>query len=149
MTEDIGDSAIDPSVQTRRVNWDLVRIDLEGRGITRAAICRKHGITRAELAAKAKASKWATAGDNETDRIILIGMMLGVLEAQIGNLETTEMTASGDKEVVVLGKLATTLEKLIDIEDKGKAPTEQSGHGENMKDLRNKLARRIDQLKRR
>ena len=147
MVEELGSEAAQPPV--RRVNWDLVRIDAEGRGITRAAICRKHGITRAELAAKARTSKWNFSGGNDTDRAILIGMMLGVLEAQIGQLETSDMTTTGEKEVAVLGKLATTLEKLIDIEDKGRPPTEPAGHGEDMKALRNKLARRIDQLKRR
>jgi hypothetical protein len=130
-------------------DWDLVRVDYEALGITRAAICRKHGITRAELAAKAKLSRWSAARTNDTDRAILIGMMLGVLEAQIGQLEAAaEMTATGDKEVAVLGKLATTLEKLIEIEDKGQGNAAPRRATADMKALRNKLARRIDQLKR-
>ncbi len=82
---------------------------------------------------------------DDTDRDILIGLMLGVLERQITHLENVEMTATGDKEVVVLGKLASTLEKLIDIEDRAKAP---AGQGEDMQALRTKLARRIENLKR-
>jgi hypothetical protein len=126
-------------------NWDIVAEDYYWGRITIPAICRKHGISRGELLQRAARHKWKTLRDDTTDRVILIGMMLGVLEQQIGHLETVNMTQIGDKEVAVLGKLATTLEKLIDIEDKSKAP---AGTGENMQELRNKLARRIENLKR-
>lgn len=45
----------------------------------------------------------------------------------------------------MLGKLATTLEKLIDIEDRSKP---RIGAGENIQEIRNKLAQRIENLKR-
>jgi len=126
-------------------NWDLVQIDYRMARLTIAAICRKHKINRGDLLLRALRHKWPTLRTGDTDREILIGMMLGVLEIQITHLETVDMTASGDKEVVVLGKLASTLEKLIDIEDRSKAP---AGTGEDMQALRTKLARRIDSLKR-
>jgi hypothetical protein len=126
-------------------NWDLVAIDYFYPHRTIAALCKKHGITRGELMLRAARHKWKTLRADDTDRLILIWMLFGVMERQIGNLEETEMTQSGEKEAAVLGKLATTLEKLIDIEDKSKAP---AGTGENMQELRNKLAQRIDNLKR-
>jgi hypothetical protein len=128
----------------REVNWDIVALDYRYGHITKPAICRKHGITLGELNLRASTHKWVTDRTPDTDREILIGMMFGVIETQIGRLETSDVTAGNEKEVAVLGRLATTLEKLIDIEDKGRPV---SGHGENMKDLRNKLARRIEQLK--
>lgn len=126
-------------------NWDLVAIDYCYPHLTIAALCRKHRITRGELMLRAARHKWKTLRADDTDRLILIWMLFGVMERQIGHLEETEMTPSGEKEAAVLGKLATTLEKLIDIEDKSKAP---AGTGENMQELRNKLAQRIDNLKR-
>jgi len=126
-------------------NWDLVQIDYRYGRLTIAAICRKHGITRGDLLLRAARHRWQTLRTDDTDRDILIGLMLGVLERQITHLENVEMTATGDKEVVVLGKLASTLEKLIDIEDRAKAP---AGQGEDMQALRTKLARRIENLKR-
>jgi hypothetical protein len=126
-------------------NWDIVAEDYRWGRLTISAMCRKHRITRNELLQRAAKHKWKTLRDDTTDRDILIGMMLGVLEQQIGHLETNAMTNSGDKEVAVLGKLATTLEKLIDIEGRSKGP---AGTGENMQEIRNKLARRIDNLKR-
>jgi hypothetical protein len=126
-------------------NWDLVAVDYFYDHITIQALCRKHRITRGELLYRAMRHRWKTVRGNYTDRGILIGMMLGVLELQIGHLEEVEMTKTGEKEVAVLGKLATTLEKLIDIEDKSRRP---AGTGENMQDIRNKLARRIENLKR-
>ena len=134
-----------PAAKPVGPNWDIVAEDYRWGRITIPAICRKHGIGRNELLQRAARHKWKTLRDDTTDRVILIGMMLGVLELQIGHLEGVDMTQTGDKEVAVLGKLATTLEKLIDIEDKSKAP---AGTGENMQELRNKLARRIENLKR-
>jgi hypothetical protein len=126
-------------------NWDLIAVDYLYEHITIQALCRKHRITRGELLYRATRHKWKTLRGSYTDRGILIGMMLGVLELQIGHLEEVQMTKTGEKEVAVLGKLATTLEKLIDIEDKSRRP---AGTGEDMQEIRNKLARRIENLKR-
>jgi len=126
-------------------NWDLVAVDYLYDHMTIPALCRRHRISRGELLRRAARHKWKTLRQHDTDRLILINEMLGVLELQIGHLEEAKMTQTGEKEVAVLGKLATTLEKLIDIEDKSKAP---AGTGENMQELRNKLARRIENLKR-
>ena len=134
-----------PAAKPAGPNWDIAAEDYYWGRITIPAICRKHGVSRGELLQRAARHKWKTLRDDTTDRVILIGMMLGVLEQQIGHLEEVDMTRTGEKEVAVLGKLATTLEKLIDIEDKSKAP---AGAGENMQELRNKLARRIENLKR-
>jgi len=47
----------------------------------------------------------------------------------------------------VLGKLVSTLEKLIDI-DKAASPPKPVAQQKDIRDLRNKLAQRIAQLKR-
>ena len=133
------------SAQANGPNWDIVAEDYRWGRLTIPAICRKHGIARNELLQRASKNKWKTLRDAGTDREILIGMMLGVLEQQIGHLETIEMTQTGEKEVAVLGKLATTLEKLIDIEDRSKPP---AGMGVDMQAMRNKLAQRIENLQR-
>jgi len=135
----------DSGAQGRGSQLDIVAEDYRWGRLTIPAICRKHGIARHELLQRAARNKWKTLRDAGTDREILIGMMLGVLEQQIGHLERIEMTQSGEKEVAVLGKLATTLEKLIDIEDRSKP---RVGAGENMQEIRNKLAQRIENLKR-
>lgn len=134
-----------PPVAPAEPNWDTVAIDYQTGHLTLPALCRKHGITRSTLLLRATRHKWRTLRTEDTDRLILIDMLFGALERQIAHLETVEMTRTGDKEVVVLGKLAATLEKLVDIEDRSKAP---AGSGENMKELRIKLARRIENLKR-
>ena len=144
MGEDAG-SAATAAPRPEGPNWDIVAEDYRWGRLTIPAICRKHGVARHELLQRAARNKWKTLRDAGTDREILIGMMLGVLEQQIGHLERIEMTQSGEKEVAVLGKLATTLEKLIDIEDRSKP---RIGAGENMQEIRNKLAQRIENLKR-
>ena len=141
--ESMPQAAVSPKAEGP--NWDIVAEDYRWGRLTIPAMCRKHGIARNELLQRASKHKWKTLRDAGTDREILIGMMLGVLEQQIGHLETIEMTQTGEKEVAVLGKLATTLEKLIDIEDRSKP---RVGAGENMQEIRNKLAQRIENLKR-
>lgn len=126
-------------------NWEIVAEDYKWARLTIPAICRKHGITANELLQRAARNKWKTLRDESTDRTILIGMLLGALEQQIGHLEGIEMTQSGEKEVAVLGKLASTLEKLIDIEDRAKP---RAGSAVDMQEIRNKLAQRIENLQR-
>jgi hypothetical protein len=61
------------------------------------------------------------------------------------------MTETGEKEVAVLGKLASTLEKLIDIDNAATAATQANkpkAQRKDIEELRNKLAQRIAQLKR-
>jgi hypothetical protein len=81
------------------------------------------------------------------DRGAIIGRMFRLLDRQIIQLEH-DMTSTGEKEVAVLGKLASTLEKLIDIDNAETAGQPARGPGKDMRDLRNKLAARIEQLKR-
>ena len=73
--------------------------------------------------------------------------MFRLLERQIKQLEEN-MTQTGEKEVAVLGKLASTLEKLIDI-DNAELERSRTAHRSARKcsNLRNKLAQRIAQLK--
>jgi hypothetical protein len=128
--------------------WERVRRDFEGRALTEAAICRKHAIDPDELWTHARAAKWQvehrTSG---LDRGILIRQMLGVLERQVARLERIEMTDTGEKEAAVLGRLASTLDKLIELESRN-SKAEQPAETAEMRDIRNKLVKRILRLKR-
>lgn len=80
--------------------------------------------------------------------------MFRVLEKQVMDLEMemTEMTRasrrSGGKEVVLLGKLATTLDKLMDLDGRAGEGRRTRQRTKEMQDIRNKLIERIEQLKR-
>ena len=127
--------------------WDAIRSDFEGDTLTEAGICRKHGVTRDELWTKARRNKWRVGHrENGLDRLILIRQVFGVLERHIQILEEVEMTEVGETETTVLGRLVSTLDRLIEIEGRagGKSGPEET---REMQDIRNKLARRIDRLK--
>jgi hypothetical protein len=143
----MGNDEVAENVATETGRWDRVRADFEGDGVTEAGICRRYGITHDELWLRAAKNKWKREHRlNGLDRVILIRQMFGLLETHIVKLETTEMTEVGDKETAVLGKLVSTLDKLIEIEGRAGAKTGPEDAKE-MRDIRNKLARRIDRLK--
>jgi hypothetical protein len=130
-----------------QIDWQAVRGDYEGRVGTIAEIARRYGISTKTLNTRAVIDGWAMRNIRRTiDRGAIIARMFRVLERQIIQLEK-DMTQTGDKEVSVLGKLASTLEKLIDIDTANK-PQQPTAQVEDMKELRNKLAQRIAQLKR-
>ncbi|MHB1104224.1 MAG: hypothetical protein ACYC0C_15925 [Devosia sp.] len=130
------------------IDWDAARLDYESDALTTIGICRKYGIGHDVLAVHARRAKWH--GEHRSggmDRSILIRQLFGVLEKQIKHLEGVDMTTTGEKEVAVLGKLAATLEKLIEID--GKATTKKPGAAQTkeMQDLRDKLVKRIEAFK--
>jgi hypothetical protein len=128
------------------LNWELVRLDFEGDRVSSWEICRKYGLSPATLTRRAKEARWGAKHRNAgLDRDILIAMLFGVLEQQLRKLEV----AVGDvneKEAAVLGKLVATMEKLIEIEGRTGSKAAPADTRE-MRDLRNKLASRIDRLK--
>jgi hypothetical protein len=130
-----------------QIDWQAVRGDYEGRVGTTAEIARRYGISTKTLNTRAVIDGWAMRNIRRTiDRGAIIARMFRVLERQIIQLEK-DMTETGEKEVAVLGKLASTLEKLIDI-DAAAAPEKAAAQSSDIKELRHKLAQRIAQLKR-
>ncbi|HTJ57004.1 MAG TPA: hypothetical protein VL418_05500 [Devosiaceae bacterium] len=128
-------------------DWEAVRADYEGEGGTLDAICARHGISRSALSWRAKHHLWSQRNrTGNVDRPQIIKRMFRLLEMQLIQLEK-DMTQTGDKEVAVLGKLASTLEKLIEI-DNAAAEKPKPTRSKEIHDLRNKLAQRIEQLKR-
>lgn len=81
-------------------------------------------------------------------RARLIGQMFRVLGRQITQLESEHMTQIGDKEVALLGNMVRSLDKLIELDNEEKAKKPRRTSSRQIGDLREKLAARIDQLKR-
>lgn len=130
-----------------KVAWAEVRGDYEAANSSKYTIARRHGTTVAEIDARAEANKWSDAKRTEsTDRIILISRLLGVLELQIEHLEKAEMTTNGEKEAAVLGKLTENLGKLINMANAEARGTATETETAEMREIRNKLAERINAL---
>jgi hypothetical protein len=127
-------------------DWAAIRSDYEAGGMKVMAVAVKHGVTVAALRAASKRAGWNLRRvASSTNRSSLISRMFRLLDRQITQLEAT-MAKSGDKEVAVLGNLARTLEKLIEIEDAEKPKRSTKAHSKDMQDIRRKLEKRIDDL---
>jgi hypothetical protein len=130
-----------------RVDWDGARREYEAATSSKGSLARKYGTTVGELDAKAKANRWSDARRSaSTDRIILIDRLLGVLELQVEHMETTKMTPSGEREAAVLGRLTATLGKLIALANGEARGTASEFETAEMRDIRQKLAKRINAL---
>jgi hypothetical protein len=128
-------------------DWPAIRAEYEDTPRTLDEICARHGITRSALSWRVKRYLWR--GRNRTgavDRPQIIKRLFVLLERQVIQLDK-DMTHTGEKEVAVLGKLASTLEKLMEI-DAAAAGKPRPAQDRKMRDLREQLAQRIEQLKR-
>ncbi|SFZ85888.1 hypothetical protein SAMN02983003_3060 [Devosia enhydra] len=127
------------------VDWAAVRAEYEaGEELVREIIVR-HGITRSQLDWRSRREAWATRQRGvRVDRGAMVGRLFRLLDRQTLAMEKM-MSDEPDREMAALGKLVTTLEKLIEIDERTarKAPRRQSVDAEG---LRRKLAERIDRL---
>jgi hypothetical protein len=127
-------------------DWAVIRPEYEGDGGTLEEIAARHHTSVRTLLRHAKEEGWLPrSAKRRVDRSAIIVRMFRVLERQIIFLDK-DMKQSGEKEAAVLGKLASTLEKLIDI-DNAASPGTPAVQQHDMKELRHKLARRIAQLR--
>ena len=128
-------------IETMRVFYEA--------GATQQQTAEKFGTSRSAIGALAKRQGWEQRQvPAKVQPRSLTQRMLQVLERQIVKLET-EMTDAGDKEVALLGNMARTLEKLIEIDGETRGSRSGDTQRKDMSDLRRKLGERIEQLKRR
>ncbi|MCB1517679.1 MAG: hypothetical protein KDJ19_08720 [Hyphomicrobiaceae bacterium] len=66
-----------------------------------------------------------------------------LLEKQVAEMERGTLDQGPDKEIALLGTLARTLEKLIELDEKQKPAKANKTSGTEMTELRKKLADRI------
>ena len=151
MVEEVGDegSALDEVAR-----WVRIRADYDD-GMLLAEILVKHGISSSQLSARINKEVWPRRNRSRVvDRPMIITRMFRVLERQVVDLELEMVdmarggTRSGDKEVVLLGKLASTLGKLMAFDALAGAGRRTKARTRQMTDVHHKLIERIEQLKR-
>ena len=135
------------SVRARRqdVDWSAVQLEYEEGKLLNKVICERHDITRSQLRYRREQYGWVIYRARKIDRPALIGRMLKVFDKQLRKLEKSDVN-NADKEIGLLGTATKTLEKLLEIQD---AEQPKPAERRDMADLRDKLAERIDQLKKR
>jgi hypothetical protein len=128
------------------VRWDDVRAEYESRQFLPAAICRRHGITQAQLRYRREGEGWLSMRARPVRPDALVTRMFKVLDRQIRQLEGA-VSEPIDKQANVLATQIKSLDKLIEL---GAArPNVPPPTKKDMTDLRNKLAKRLEQFNRR
>ncbi len=123
--------------------------------MTHRQLVETHHVAMATLKAVIKRQMWPPRRRSRlVDRPLIITRMFRVLEVQVVDLEMemAEMARglkrSGEKEVVLLGKLAGNLDRLMDLDARAGEGRRTRQRSKQMLDIRNKLIERIEQLKR-
>ena len=135
-------------VNSQRRSWAHIREAYETSSATLAEICERFGVTKGALEYRCRRDNWLMRSERDpTARSLLLGRMLKVLDQHITRLETLPMDEHDGKEVGLLSVAVRTFEKLDEMNraEPGNVPKQKK----NMRDLRDKLARRLDQLKQR
>lgn len=128
-------------------DWRAIRFDYEHSELSVTQIEERYDVSRPTIYAHAGREEWALRRPSrQTGRKALIHRLIVMLERQIRHLEIN-MSGSDEKEVTLLGNMARTLEKLIDLDRKNEGDKPDKKRDREIDDLRQKLADRIDQLR--
>lgn len=145
MVAEVGDEGGAPAGDD--VKWDVVRLEVKLGELTRNAICRKHGITPGRLAQRIRANKWDVDEDATAhDFTLVLGQLFFALERQADHLTKVDMTGSGDREVATLQRLTATLDRLIGLDRQLNGRKPERRESKEMKELRARIAKRLDEL---
>lgn len=124
-------------------DWAVVREEYEGRLFLPPTICKRHGITAAQLRYRRQVEGWLGAKARVPRQGDIVARMLKVLDRQIRQLEAA-VNEPIDKQVNALGASVKTLDKLIEL---GAAkPNAEPATRKDMTDLRAKLVKRMEQF---
>lgn len=128
-------------------DWAAIRRDVEIGDMTYNAICRRHRVSRGELLRRIRDNRWSVAErDDLASRRIMIDGLFWALERQIDKLGEADLGEDVSREATVLHRLATTLEKLIEIDGRATGRKLNARESREMTELRTKIAERLDEL---
>jgi hypothetical protein len=127
-------------------DWDAVGIDYR-QGVKLADIFERHHITRGQFNAHRERAGWAKRNKAAVNRERLVGRILWLVNHQIKAMET-QVEEGKQADVAVITQLVGALGRLLRFESgSGKAPKPERETAE-LKDIRDRLVRRIEELKR-
>ncbi|MGV8856718.1 MAG: hypothetical protein ACOH2L_19040 [Devosia sp.] len=128
------------------IRWAAIREEYEGRQFLPAVICKRYGITPAQLRYRREVEGWLSARARIVRHDDLAARMLKLLDKQIRRLEMATDEPI-DKQARVLSLQVRSLDKLIELgaTQRNAEPASKK----DMTDLRNKLAKRIEQFRNR
>ena len=127
-------------------DWASIRAAYESGEGTIASICERFDVTKGALEHRSEIDRWVPRNARHANfRSVLLGRMFTVLDKQVQQLAKDDMEKGIDKQAALLGTMAKTLEKLMELDrlDRGNAPKQKK----DMRELRERLVRRIDELR--
>jgi len=128
------------------IRWDAIRAEYESRQFHPATICQRYGITLAQLRYRREMEGWLSARARIVRYDDLVARMLKVLDKQVRQLEMATDEPI-DRQARVLSLEVRTLDALLEM---GAAQRNaEPASKKDMTDLRNKLAKRIEQFRNR
>jgi hypothetical protein len=127
---------------------EALHIDYEGNVIPIRELCPLYGIGPTTLNKMVTLHGWRRRSPRRVDPKDLIGRLLRLLDARVRELEAG-MNKAGTIEVAELGKMVTSLDKLIIMRKAEAAAAPRPGRTREMSDIKARLIERIEQLKRR
>jgi hypothetical protein len=126
--------------------WAPIQIDYEAGAESLKAIAAKHGITLSQLTWRARRRLWRPRHlSRRAGGSSLLARLFRLLERQVHQMEQ-ERSPMGEKEAAVLGRVATTLEKLIQLERTAVPPKATKPHTKDLEELRKKIAQRFEEI---
>jgi len=129
------------------VDWERVRLEVKLGERTRNAICGEFGITMKRLAERIRINKWDVPEDvTGPDFALVVTQLFFALERQVRHLTKVEMTGSGEREVATLQRLTATLDRLIALDRQVTGRKPERRESKDMKELRTRIAKRLDEL---
>lgn len=134
--------------QRQPVDWAAVRRAYETNDGTIKQICARFDITKGAFDSRYRKERWLSRQLLARDpKGRTLAQLFGLLDRQVSKLANAAGDTLGDKEAKQLSDLIKSFDKLEEMERAaGKVePLENKG----MVDLRDKLAMRLDQFKRR
>lgn len=138
---------MEQSLAVAAPDWEAARLDYEAGELSRNEISRRHRIRRTALDRRIRTHHWGAAEGELSERQTIIQILYAVLERHARHLEDSDLAGAGEREAAVLHKLALSLDKLISIEAKGNATPPGSRQRKDLQELREKIARRLGELK--
>jgi len=140
---------MDEHAQEQRVaapDWAAIRMDFEARTVPPRELCRRYAVTPAQLRYRREREGWVGSRVHLVKSSDLIHRMFKILNKQVRLLENAVKDPI-DKQVGALGATVKTFEKLVELSaaERNVKPIAKK----DMRNLRDKLAKRIDQFKQR
>jgi hypothetical protein len=125
-------------------DWEAVKDDYFG-GLKLTELCARHACTRQQFEAYRKKAGWPMRNKVPVSREKLVGRILHLMNQHLNAMESN-MKPGNHSDITILNQLASSLGRLIRLE--GGAKTGPRSEGRDLQDIREKLVRRIEELKR-